>query len=460
MLLAASLHPCLTLQKRQSLRALHHISALDVDEQDNVDDAQTANQIAFQQLSDLVDGTVIRGEGNSCLLLGPRGSGKTSLVNKCLSELAEPPIVLRLSGWVQTTDRLALREMAIQLNEQTGNVYLASTEDEQDDVEPNTNTTIALPPASHLPTLVSLLPTLPRPSIVILDAFDLFSLHPRQSLLYCLLDTVQSCRAGSDSKGVAVIGLTTRMDSVNLLEKRVKSRFSGRMLRTASPRELDDWIKIARTILLSPPPNDEANAQLSSWSEVWNAAVEKFLADESVLAILNDTFSLTKDVRVLSRLLMHLVVHLSPKYPLLSASKLAAATTAQRARPSFPFLHDLPYPCICLLVAGYHWDSAGQPQFTFEMLYESFRNQVRASSSAPVQVNGGSIGMMRCSRQMMMTAFESLVSGHIFVPTTAPNSSIAKEFVKYRCVPERDDIKKAVDKCGQINVKKWLSKAQ
>jgi len=61
---------------------------------------------------------------------------------------------------------------------------------------------------------------------------------------------------------------------------------------------------------------------------------------------------------------------------------------------------------------------------------------------------------------MMTTAFESLADAHVFVPTAAPNSSIAKEFVKYRCVPERDDIKKAVDKCGQINVKKWLSKAQ
>jgi origin recognition complex subunit 4 len=58
-------------------------------------------------------------------------------------------------------------------------------------------------------------------------------------------------------------------------------------------------------------------------------------------------------------------------------------------------------------VAAYHWDAAGQPQFTFEMLYESFRNQVRASSSAPVQVNGGSIGMMRCSRQMMTTVGQS-----------------------------------------------------
>ncbi len=210
---------------------------------------------------------------------------------------------MRLSGWVQTTDRLALREIAIQLNEQTGNIYLPSQEDDEEDIEPETVFSSTLPPATHLPTLISLLSTLPRPSIVILDAFDLFALHPRQSLLYCLLDTVQSCHAGSDNKGVAVIGLTTRMDSVNLLEKRVKSRFSGRMLRTASPTALDDWIKIAKTILLSEIP-PEAKAQLQSWSEVWNAAVEKFLADESVLAIFNDTFSLTKDVRVLSKLLV------------------------------------------------------------------------------------------------------------------------------------------------------------
>ena len=216
---------------------------------------------------------------------------------------------MRLSGWVQTTDRLALREIAIQLNDQTGNIYLQPQEDDQEDIEPDTNTTVfssTLPPATHLPTLISLLTTLPRPSIVILDAFDLFALHPRQSLLYCLLDTVQSCHAGSKNKGVAVIGLTTRMDSVNLLEKRVKSRFSGRMLRTASPTALDDWIKIARTVLLSeiPPSGGETKAQLKSWSEVWNAAVEKFLADENVLAIFNDTFSLTKDVRVLSKLLV------------------------------------------------------------------------------------------------------------------------------------------------------------
>ncbi|KAK2466235.1 hypothetical protein APHAL10511_001877 [Amanita phalloides] len=451
-MLSSSLHVCLALQKRQCLRALHRTSALTLDVED-----QSTNQIASQQLHDLFQGTLLRDEGNSCLLLGPRGSGKTSLVNKCLSDLSEPPIVLRLSGWVQTTDRLALREIAHQLNEQTGNVYLLSTEEEEEEES------ITLPPASHLPTLVSLLPTLSRPTVVILDAFDLFSLHPRQSLLYCLLDTAQSCRAGSSSKGIAVIGLTSRMDTVNLLEKRVKSRFSGRMLRTAPPNALDDWIQITRTILLteiSPPMNAEAKAQLPSWSELWIAAVDQFLADESVLAIFNDTFSLTKDIRTLSKLLTHLVVHLSPRLPLLSASKLASAATVQRTRFAFHFLHDLPYPCICLLVAAYHWDTAGQPHFTFEMLYESFRNQVRASSSAPVQINGGSIGMMRCSRQVMVTAFECLVSSWFFVSVTPPNPRIPKEFVKYRCIPERDDIKKAAEKCGQTNVRKWLNKAQ
>jgi hypothetical protein len=37
------------------------------------------NIAAFQQLKDLLVGTVSRGEGNSCFVLGPRGSGKTTV---------------------------------------------------------------------------------------------------------------------------------------------------------------------------------------------------------------------------------------------------------------------------------------------------------------------------------------------------------------------------------------------
>lgn len=153
-------------------------------------------------------------------------------------------------------------------------------------------------PPSSLPTLISALPTLARPTVVVLESFDLFAIHGRQALLYCLLDTVQSCRAGKDGSGVVVIGVTTRVDTINLLEKRVKSRFSGRMLLTAGPATLDDWISITRDVLTAKPspPNEE-------WEAWWALAVEKFLSDRFVQAALSDLYSLAKDVRLLSRIL-------------------------------------------------------------------------------------------------------------------------------------------------------------
>lgn len=61
--------------------------------------------------------------------------------------------------------------------------------------------------------------------VFILDHFDLFCAHPKQSLLYNLFDVVQSAQAA-----ICVIGLTSRNDVLELLEKRVKSRFSHRQI--------------------------------------------------------------------------------------------------------------------------------------------------------------------------------------------------------------------------------------
>ena len=225
------------------------------------------------------------------------------LLDEALTSLSSQPIIIRLSGHVQHNDRLALREIARQLSKQTGRSFDIETGSEDIDEEflhaPGaSDPAVSLPPPSYLPTLISALPTLARPTVLILESFDLFAIHGRQALLYCLLDTVQSCRAGEESRGIAVIGVTTRVDTINLLEKRVKSRFSGRMLRTAGPDTLDDWMSIARNVLtVTPkPPNDE-------WEVWWTAAVEKFLDDRSVKEALSDTYSLTKDVRILNRIL-------------------------------------------------------------------------------------------------------------------------------------------------------------
>ena len=118
------------------------------------------------------------------------------------------------------------------------------------------------------------------------------------------------------------------------------------------------------------------------------------------------------------------------------------------------------------------------------MLHQLFRDQVRISIAAPVQIEGGgSIGMVKCSRQVMMgvssyfrptlkilivfasvrdrvQAFEHLVSVRVFVGVSAASSMVSKEFVKYRSSVERGEVKRTVEKLGTMSLKKWLGKSQ
>lgn len=178
---------------------------------------------------------------------------------------------------------------------------MGSDENEEDD-NPFGDTVqeLALPPPSHLPSLISSLPTLARPTIVVLDAFDLFALHGRQALLYCLLDTAQSCRVGHGTHGIAIVGVSTRVDTINLLEKRVKSRFSGRMLRTAGPSTIAEWNDIAEKVLRVSVDGGVSE----EFSEMWSNAIDGFLAERTVKSLLSETFGITRDVRMLSQILV------------------------------------------------------------------------------------------------------------------------------------------------------------
>lgn len=84
--------------------------------------------------------------------------------------------------------------------------------------------------------------------IFILDHFELFCAHPKQSLLYNLFDVVQSAQAA-----VCVIGLTSRNDVLELLEKRVKSRFSHRQI-SLSPGDVkfSDRIDLYKRLMTLP----------------------------------------------------------------------------------------------------------------------------------------------------------------------------------------------------------------
>jgi origin recognition complex subunit 4 len=202
----------------------------------------------FAKVHTLLSVTIQSGESNSMLLIGSRGSGKTSLVNAALKDLSrslkEHFHIVRLNGFVQTDDKLALREIWRQLGREM--------EIDEDDASG--------PGKSYADTLTMLLALLSHPEeitgqtlsnnelaksiIFIMDEFDLFATHPRQTLLYNLLDIAQSRKAP-----IAVLGLTTRIDVTEALEKRVKSRFSHRYVHLGLPRGLGQFIEVAKAAL-------------------------------------------------------------------------------------------------------------------------------------------------------------------------------------------------------------------
>ncbi|KAK4544010.1 hypothetical protein LTR36_004508 [Oleoguttula mirabilis] len=198
----------------------------------------------YAKVSQLVTQTITAGESNSMLLIGARGSGKTALVNQILREQAvEHPDdfhVVRLNGFIHTDDKIALREIWRQLGREM--------ELEEDD-----STT-----RNYADTLSTLLALLSHPTeqgreqldqvtksvVFILDEFDLFASHPRQTLLYNLFDIAQSRKAP-----IAVLGLTTRVDVAESLEKRVKSRFSHRYVHLSLAKSFTAFQDLCKAAL-------------------------------------------------------------------------------------------------------------------------------------------------------------------------------------------------------------------
>ncbi|CAI7615803.1 unnamed protein product [Penicillium glandicola] len=197
----------------------------------------------YQKVHQLIEQTVSVGEGNSMLLLGSRGCGKTAIVESIISSLKKEHSndfhVVRLNGFLHTDDRLALREMWRQLGREM------HTEDDAAKV------------SSYADTMATLLALLSHPEelfgasgdpgsktaaksiVILLDEFDLFVTHPRQTLLYNLFDIAQARKAP-----IAVIGLTTKVDVTEMLEKRVKSRFSHRYTYVPLPRSFEAFSDI------------------------------------------------------------------------------------------------------------------------------------------------------------------------------------------------------------------------
>ncbi|KAK4959785.1 origin recognition complex subunit 4 [Elasticomyces elasticus] len=352
----------------------------------------------YTKVSTLIAQTVTAGESNSMLLIGARGSGKSALVNQILREQALEHggdfHVVRLSGFIHTDDKIALREIWRQLGR--------DLEGEDDE---------SLSSRNYADTLTTLLALLSHPAdqgreqeagqvtksvVFILDEFELFATHPRQTLLYNLFDIAQSRKAP-----IAVLGLTTKIDVSEGLEKRVKSRFSHRYVYLGLPKSFAQYREGCKSVLcLSSLPVDEQKALVDS-VEAWNALMEDLLETEGMIQHLRGLYYTTKSLpEFASSMLLPFATMFTDDSDTDSVAILAHLTTTFQASLGAPdsklaimsslsTLHLALLICAARLTNIYNTDLV-----SFALAYEEYKvlaSKAKLQSGAGVRVSGRAV---------------------------------------------------------------------
>ncbi|NWS20974.1 ORC4 protein, partial [Pachyramphus minor] len=382
-----------------------------------------------RHLLELLKRTTLHGESNSALIIGPRGSGKTTLLNHVLKDLRamkqvrENLLEVHLNG----NDKVALKEITrqLQLENVVGDKVFGSF-------------------AENLAFLLEALRKGDRssscPVLFVLDEFDLFVHHKNQTLLYNLLDTSQSAQAP-----VTVIGLTCRQDILELLEKRVKSRFSHRQIYLMNSFDFKQYMKIFKEQLSLPAEfPDEAFAQK------WNDNIQHLSEDKTAQDVLQNLFHHTKDLRSLYFLLMLAVSAVTVHHPLLTAAHLQEASRHHSTDSKASIVHGLSVLEICLIIAMKHLNDVydGEP-FNFQMVYNEFQKFIQRKAHS----------MYNFEKPVVMKAFEHLLQLELVKPLERPSVRAQREYLLMKLLLDNTQIMEALQVYPNCptDVKQWAA---
>merc|ERR1719235_776764 len=175
-------------------------------------------------------------ENNSVLLLGEAESGKTHVVEYCIKNFLEvepTTVVLRAKGSAYATDVECLRHLATQMSDKLDSVPHANAS-----FKAGMDWMKGILKASFKQS---------RAMVMVLDQFEYFCSRARQTLLYNLFDIAQEAGVS-----LSVIGMSERMDVMDHLEKRIRSRFSMRFLHTFLPTTMDGLVQVLAARLRVP----------------------------------------------------------------------------------------------------------------------------------------------------------------------------------------------------------------
>jgi len=374
----------------------------------------------FNVLYELIEQTVTTGRSNSVLLLGPRGVGKTSLVNAVLQKASTENSIFQkdglkvmLHGLLETDDKLALKTIAKQLKLENvaGDRVFGSF-------------------AEHLEFLLSSLrsgDSGSKPIIFVLDEFHLFCGHHNQTLLYNLFDVAQT-----QATPMVVIGISPESDVLESLEKRVKSRFNHRQIEMFPPKTFEEFLEVTKCLLM--PKNA---------GKPWNRHIESLIQSKSFKDLLNKIYLINCSVSNLKQLLKLSLLSSEEDF---EAASLQKVVEEQNQSADAVILSGLTLIETCVLIAIKHLQVIyeGQP-FNFEMAYHELDKFVSTKAK-----------MLKQERNVVMKAWETLIDLELITPVDK-GTKIQKEFKLHQLQIFTDVILKAVDKNVPQNVIEWAN---
>ncbi|KAI1352000.1 origin recognition complex subunit 4 C-terminus-domain-containing protein [Xylaria sp. FL0043] len=376
---------------------------------------------AFDKAYQLVEQTVLAGEGNSMVVIGGRGCGKTTMIEKVLSNLraehAEEFHVIRLNGFIHTDDKLALKEIWRQLGKEM---------EIEDDLVNKTN--------NYADTMASLLALLSHPEeitgaedgvtsksvVFIIDEFELFATHARQTLLYNLFDIAQARKAP-----IAVLGLTTRIDVVESLEKRVKSRFSHRYVYLSLPKSLPAYWDICKQGLIVDKEDLEAEGfdtdlqGLYKFHDYWDKKIEALRQTPAFEDHIEHLYYTTKSVSAFLASCIQPLSALSTSSLDLALPSSGEVGALEPQEPKLQLLAALSDLELALLISAARLDIVAHTDtVNFAMAYDEYgaqmgRQRVQTASSGLLALGAGA---RVWSRSVAVVAWERLVSLGLLIP--------------------------------------------
>lgn len=401
----------------------------------------------LNQLTNMLTASMTRGESNSTLIIGTRGAGKTALVNAALDSAASMEVaiargfkIVRLNGLIHSEDITALKEIArqIQINVPDLVEHLGSDNMQSESVP------VELSSFSTGDTVRALLAALKSGTreqnqclVIVLDEFDLFAHSGKQSLLYTLFDTAQ---AGSTP--LAIIGITSRFDAEDLLEKRVLSRFSRRKIYLHHRLNFSEYVDVFRESLnINPIDGFERECNL------WNESVLEFVKASSVQRELQQLHDTNLDFRALHRLAIHPICSISLMEPFPSFKHLFSASVHQKQDSKAALILSLSLLELCLIIATNNVILLNG-LCNFEIAYQQYKDLVMGSSNKVDYYN----------KPVAFKAFEHLTDLEIIRYASGSLKHTPKRYRKIHLMVEPVQIEDALKRFPSLplTIRNWL----